>query len=224
MLLHDPMKVVSSGLDAEVLGVLAGTHAPLSGPTIAGLLGDRSREGVRLVLNRLTEQGIVLAERAGGAFTYRLNIDHLAAPAILHLAHLRHLLIDKVRERLAHWDCAPQFAAFFGSAFQGEMRPDSDIDLLIVRPDDIDSDDARWTDQTHTLAHDGYRWTGNELSIFELSYTETLDEALAEGSTVQAIAREGICVHGDPAWLRRITMQGRTKPAKKRADAGTKRR
>ena len=40
--------------------------------------------------------------------------------------------LDLLRERLQCLDCVVEAAAVFGSAARGELRPESDIDLLVI--------------------------------------------------------------------------------------------
>jgi hypothetical protein len=84
------------------------------------------------------EQGIVTATRAGNAVLFGLNRRHLGADAIIQLASIRDELIARLQEQLAGWDPACEYAALFGSAATGGMRPSSDIDLLVVRADSLD--------------------------------------------------------------------------------------
>src|SRR5512142_2569560 len=94
--LSHTLRVVTSALDGDVLGVLARADAAFTGREIARLVGA-SKEGTRHVLARLVEQGIVRREPAGAAQMYRLNRDHLAAPAIIELAGLREELLQRLR-------------------------------------------------------------------------------------------------------------------------------
>jgi len=155
-------------LDSTVLSVLAGATRPRTGREIAGI-ADRSPAGVRAVLERFVEQGLVDRERAGKAFVYTLNREHLAAPAVEALANLRPDLFERLRRVIATWKVAPVHASLFGSAARGDGDASSDIDLFIVRPEKIDEDDATWQSQLDGLAEGVRRWTGNHAGIAELS-------------------------------------------------------
>jgi hypothetical protein len=52
------------------------------------------------------------------------------------------------------------------------MRPKSDIDLLVVRPDTVDADDPQWRTQLDGLASSVTAWTGNDTRILEFSVRE----------------------------------------------------
>jgi hypothetical protein len=58
----------------------------------------RSIPGICNALLRLAEQGTVKMETVGRVLQFRLNRNHLAAPAIIALAQLQQAFID----RLAH--------------------------------------------------------------------------------------------------------------------------
>ncbi|MDQ2743077.1 MAG: nucleotidyltransferase domain-containing protein [Chloroflexota bacterium] len=66
----------------------------------------------------------------------------------------------------------PIHASVFGSAARGDGDPKSDIDLFIVRPKDIDGDDAVWREQLAHLATSVRRWTGNHVGITEIAEME----------------------------------------------------
>lgn len=64
----------------------------------------------------------------------------------------------------------PGFAVRLRST--GEGNTESDIDLFIVRPNDVSEDDDRWRSQIDRLAADVLRWTGNHVGIAEVAEPE----------------------------------------------------
>jgi predicted transcriptional regulator len=163
-----PFAALMPALDSAVLSVLAGGTRPRTGREIAGVAG-RSPTGVRAVLERFVEQGLVDRERAGKAFVYALNREHLAAPAIEALTNLRPGLFERLRQEIAAWKLAPVHASLFGSTARGDGDASSDIDVFVVRPGGVDEDDATWRHQLDGLAEGIRRWTGNHAGIAELS-------------------------------------------------------
>jgi predicted nucleotidyltransferase len=127
---------------------------------------------VRSVLERFVEQGLVDREPAGSAFVYTLNREHLAASAVEALTNLRASLLDRLRQEIVGWTIAPTHASLFGSAARGDGDATSDIDLFVVRPAEIDEEDATWRNQLDELAEGVRRWTGNHAGIAELSAGE----------------------------------------------------
>lgn len=198
MLLQRPLLTVTPTVDGDVLTVLARADAAFTAPTVQRLLDRHSVPGVRKVLNRLVEQGIVIADQAGRTLTYRLNRDHLAAAPIIELAHLDDALVERTRTAVATWDPAPLLVMLFGSAATGGMRVDSDIDVFVVGDEPSDAGD-RWRAQISELELDITKWTGNDARV--LGYTVD-DLAHANDVVIDDIARDGILVVGDRALLR----------------------
>lgn len=201
-----PLAVVTPTLDGPVLTALAAADGPFTTGQLTRVLGEGSEEGIRKVLRRLTAQGILSAERIGPAFAYRLNRTHLAAEPILALAGLRTTFLTRLERLLSAWAQPPAYAAVFGSAGRGTMRPDSDIDLLLVRPD---SRDDVWDTQLEDLVTAVSSWTGNDLRPLVYTLIE-LDAARGEPVLLD-ILEGGITVAGDRSWLKR-----RVRPRKAR--------
>lgn len=96
--------------------------------------------------------------REGYAHQFSLNREHLAADSIIALAQMRTRFLQALEHTLGQWHPAPVYAAVFGSAARGDMRVDSDIDLLLFRADHIDVD--AWDSAVDVLAAQTSRWTG----------------------------------------------------------------
>jgi len=208
MQLDRPLRTVTSSIDAEILGLLGSVDYVVSARKVHLLLGEHSESGVRKALDRLVEQGTVSMQRGGQAKLYRLNRDHLAAPYVIGLAHMKDQLVGLLRERFAQWSPRPAAAALFGSAARGAMRPDSDIDILIVRPDTVGADEDPWRTQVVLLEQDVATWTGNDVRVLELSESETVTSGLREGSVVADIRAAGIVLHGELPRGRQRTRRG----------------
>jgi predicted nucleotidyltransferase len=203
MELQSPFAIITPTVDGDALAVLARADDEFTAPQVQRLIGAHSVEGVRRALVRLSEQGIVEARRPSRTIYYRLNRAHLGAEAVVALAGLRSRLIGRLRERIAAWDPRPELAALFGSAATGTMRPDSDIDVFVVRPPGVDADHEGWRNQLELLTDDVAAWTGNDVRVLEYGADEVV-AARRDGDVVlDDIATVGIALHGQLTYLRR---------------------
>jgi hypothetical protein len=195
--LSQPLAVVTPTLDGPVLTALAVADEAFTTGQLNRILVQGSEEGIRKVLRRLSEQGIVTAEHVGAAFSYRLNRDHLAAEHIIGLANLRSALFANIEATLTAWRQPPIYGAVFGSAGRGGMEVTSDIDILLVRKDN--SQDAQWERQVEELVHTVTRWTGNDTRPLEYTVDEL--EAAREEPVLAEVLTTGLTVAGQRSWL-----------------------
>jgi predicted nucleotidyltransferase len=202
MELGRPLTTVTPTLDGDVLTVLARQQGRFTTGDVHRILPRFSEEGIRKVLQRLTRQGVVHAERVGHAYSYRLNTAHLAAGPIIELANMQGTLLTRVQERLARWAFPPVYAAVFGSAARGAMTPDSDVDLFLVLADDTPRE--VWDEQVAALAEDLTAWTGNDARPLEYAVSDLTDQE----PVLRDVLDEGLTVAGSRAWLARHLRPG----------------
>lgn len=194
--LSRPYTAVCPTLDSGVLSVLAGTTRPLTGREVARLVGRPSHSGVADVLNRLADHGLVDREEAGRAYLFTLNREHLAAPAVEVLAHLRSELLSRLRFAVDSWEIAPIHVSLFGSAARGEGDTDSDIDLFVVRPESVDSENPGWRAQLDLLSRRVLRWTGNQAGIAEIGETDVSRLRQDEPPILEELRADAIVIAG----------------------------
>lgn len=200
MQIQRPFAVLTPTVDGDVLAALVAVDAWMTTGQLHRVIADRSQQGIRLTLQRLNIQGIVESERVGQTMRYRFNREHLAAPAVIALANQRTQLLQRTEEELDGWSIPPVYAAIFGSAGRGQMRADSDIDIFVVRPANVD--ERMWDGQIGELARKVSRWTGNDGRILELSEQEMAASADSD-PVLRSIADDGLTVFGKPTWLRK---------------------
>jgi len=148
----------------------------LTGRSVAALLhSPASPSGVQKVLDDLVSNGVVIAEPAGRARLYTLNRDHVAAAAIDQLARLRDVLLERIKAEAESWTIPAKAIWLFGSTARGQGDADSDLDLLIVRPDDVDDSEPGWLEQVETLSAHASLWSGNSCEVVEYSAQEIRD-------------------------------------------------
>lgn len=194
-----PLRTLSPGLDSAVLHVLAATESGLSATQIARLASRGTRVGQVPVLNRLVEHGLVLAEPANRGFLYRLNREHVLAPAVLHAVRARSTVLQRLRD--AARDLGPDLVhvSVFGSFARGQAGPASDIDLLIVRSARARADlDEQWSLQVQALADRVLAWTGNRMEYVVLTTDRLAVVVAADEPIVRSWLVDSLAVHGPP--------------------------
>ena len=196
-----PLQVVTPTLDGDVLSVLARGEAQMTGRELQRVIGHGSHQGIRNAADRLAEQGVVSRRSAGNAYLYELNRDHVAASWIEGLASLPGQVLDRLRDAIRRWEHPPTLVVLFGSVARGEATPESDLDLLVVRPADCEPDQPAWQEQLSNLQMRASAWTGNDARILELG-----EQELTGGEPRQILAdaaRDGIELYGTLRLLRR---------------------
>ena len=193
--LSEPMRSVIPGAHGRVLHTIARTAKPLTARQVALLTeGGTSKRRANDVLQELTEAGIVLRQDSAPSYLYTLNRDHVAADAILSLAHLRSTLLDRITNDIEAWEQKPAAVYLFGSTAKGTATDQSDIDLLVVPPSNPLADD--WDDQLSRLSENVHRWSGNYCEILELSEAELLASVNTKNRLAADLAEHGVVLYG----------------------------
>lgn len=192
-----PISAVVPSAYGPVLVALAGAGRPLSGRQIAGLVGGRvGRSRVNAILGELTASGVVRCSSHPPALVYELNGEHVAAPLIIGLAGLRSALFDRMRACASGWTVPADAVWLFGSAARGEGAVDSDIDVLVVRPEHVATDDAGWSSQLDDLSSKVGRWSGNSCSILEMGRAELNAAVERRDRLVDELRRDAVHITG----------------------------
>lgn len=192
-----PYTALLAKTEGKVLAVLAGTTRPLSGREVARLAG-LSQNGAWRVLRRLVEHGVVSQQEAGSgaALLYSLNHDHLAAEPVIALLRLREMLFDRIKGQIEAWPLAPVHASIFGSAARGDGDTASDIDVFVVRPQQIDDGDDAWRSQLDDLSERIRAWSGNHAGVAEIGEPELRRLRRDRPRVVGALREDAIVLAG----------------------------
>lgn len=198
-----PIRSIIPTLDGPILEALAATTRPMTGLEVHRRAGSGSPNGIRRVLARLVDQGVVLATEHASATFYVLNRNHLSWLAVDLLTQMRRMLIDRIRDEFKSWALPPLHASLFGSVARGEGDASSDIDILIIRPDAVDEDESPWADQVDALRSRVRSWTGNRCQAFQIDATRLAEHAAVNDPLMQEWKRDAITLAGPD--FRRLT-------------------
>lgn len=189
-----PITTVVPSLDGPVLAALAATATPMGLADVHMRAGLGSKSGVRSVLLRMVDEGLVL-EVPGG---YVLNRDHVAAPAVELLASLHGELASHIRGAVDDWPTPPALVGLFGSAARRDGDAGSDIDVLVV------SDDPDLADRVDELAEQIRRWTGNRAQVIGRTPTEIEGLRRAKEPILAEWTRDLVVITGERAALGKV--------------------
>lgn len=204
MNLSKPLTSLIPTLEGEVLTVLAGAQISFSGLQVQKIIGKYTPRGVRDALQRLCVQGIVTRRPAGAADLYELNPTHIMTKYIKSLVDLRSEFLELLKKEVSAWDIPPLCGAVFGSAVRSDMKPESDIDLFIVRPSTVEFGLGTWREQLAHLSRKIGEWTGNSAQIFELNEEGIANELTSKGGVLYSIIDQGILFYGPSNYLRTL--------------------
>jgi predicted nucleotidyltransferase len=148
------------------------------------------------VLPGLVELGVVERREVPPSSLFRLVPEHVAARFVLDLATSADRVLDEIGRGARELPVPPVSVVVFGSFARREAVADSDIDLVVVRPQNIDEDDEVWSssiDQWRTRVR---QLTGNAVEVLELSTEDAAARLAGRSQLWTEIRRDGRVVHG----------------------------
>jgi len=190
-----PVEAVIPGVQGRVLAVLVETSAELNVRTIARLAGVSAAQ-VSRILPGLVDLGIVDRREVPPSSQFRLVRSNVAARVVIDLARSRDAVIETIGAQAANCAIPPMSVIVFGSFARGEAGRDSDLDVIIVRPDDIDLEDEGWIDGIETWRVTSSAIAGNPVEVLEFGRSEIRRRLGSDGQLWHDVRREGIVVHG----------------------------
>ena len=194
--LSEPASALAPGLTLPLLRAAASRAGGATAEQLRRVAGVGTAAGVRRALERLAEHGVLHETRVGerGAL-YELNRDHVLYPTVQALLGVGDVLPSRLNEHFQSWPVPPVTAALFGSAARRDGGLHSDIDLLLIRSDDV-TDDSGWEEQVHALRDQVHRWTGNHAQVLERTRRELSQLVDNSEAIVEEWRRDAVTVHG----------------------------
>ena len=190
-----PVQSVIPGAQGRILAVLAETTAYLNLRTIALLAGTSPAQASR-ILPELVRSGLVERREAPPSVLFRLVDDNFGSRVVRALSRSRETVLFELGSQAETLDPSPVSVIVFGSFARGEAEADSDLDVLFVRPKDMNDDDDRWAAAVEGWRQFARRLTGNRVEVVETSES-SVGRFLRSHKTLWAdIARDGVVVYG----------------------------
>jgi hypothetical protein len=190
-----PIEAIVPGAQGRVLAVLLETTAELNLRTIAQLAGISQAQASRL-LPDLVALGVVERREVPPASLFRLVPEHVASRALLALARSTSTVLDEMGRLAGALAHRPVSVIVFGSFARREAEPDSDIDVVVVRPAEVDEDDDAWSASIEGWRRDVRRLAGNPVEVLEVSAHEAASKLGGRSQVWADIRRDGHVVHG----------------------------
>ena len=190
-----PVQAVIPGAQGRVLAVLAQTTAALNLSTLARL-ADVSVAQASRVMPGLVDLGLVERREIPPSSQFRLIRQNVAAQAIIDLARSRDTALDRIGAAAAALPFQPVSVIVFGSFARGEADDHSDLDAVIVRPDEVDEDDDAWATAIERWRSDAQAITGNRIEILEVARHEAGTKLAGNAPLWRDVMRDGVVVYG----------------------------
>lgn len=190
-----PIEVVIPGVQGRILAVLADTTAELNLRTIARLSGVSPAQASR-VLPVLVTLGLVERREAPPSALFALVEDNVAGRLVRALGRSREVVLEELNSLAGQMDPKPVSAIVFGSLARGEADAMSDVDIVLVRPTDVDEDDEPWASSADGWRTSARRLTGNPVQVIEIDETEVARRLRRPTALWADVLREGVVVHG----------------------------
>ena len=190
-----PVEAVIPGVQGRVLAVLVETTAELSLRTLARLAGVSVAQASR-VLPGLVELGLVERREVPPSSQFRLVRSNVGARAVINLAHSRNSVLESIGVRAAAQPIPPTSVIVFGSFARGGAGRDSDVDVVVVRPDEISEDDEDWSASIESWRNEATATAGNTVQILEVSVSDAQSRLRSKTQLWRDIRRDGVVIHG----------------------------
>lgn len=196
MNLTEPLASLLDTNAAAALRVLSRSQASFTGRQIARLADNSNAASIRNALLRLVATGLVIAHREPHATHYHSNREHVLWPAIETALNARHTVGARISDLAQRRRLPGMTIALYGSVAREEAHSESDIDLLLVLPDDVTTSDRDdFIDELDTSVR---LWTGNDVQIYDITHSDLARQRASGDPIVASWDADAITIFGTP--------------------------
>jgi UTP:GlnB (protein PII) uridylyltransferase len=148
------------------------------------------------LLPDLVALGVVERQEVPPSSLFRLVTEHVASQALLALARSTDTVFGEMGRLAGALPHPPVSVIVFGSFARREADAGSDIDVVVIRPAEVDADDDEWSASLEAWRRDVRRLTGNPVEVLEVSADEAATKLAGRTQVWSDIRRDGHVVHG----------------------------
>jgi hypothetical protein len=115
---------------------------------------------------------------------------------VIDLARSRTSILEAMGVGAADLPIPPASVIVFGSLARGAAGRESDVDVVVVRPDEISEEDEDWSASIESWRNEATAAAGNTVQIIEVSASEAQSRLRSNKQLWRDIHRDGIVIHG----------------------------
>lgn len=194
MNLGNPADLALGDVPARLLNALSNSRSSLSIRQLARATGV-SVASTQHWITHWVQRGLIDQQVAGRALMCSINQDHFLAPSLIALASARELIIQRILVELRSWDPSPLTVTAFGSFARGDGNVTSDIDLLVLRRNDLDR--AQWDEQLDNSSYELTRVFGNSVQWIDYSVETWREMVTNDDPLVSTVVADGVHIFGE---------------------------
>lgn len=183
------------GARGRVLGALARVERELTLRAVAELAHTSPTQTSR-VLADLVHLGVVGRRDVPPAALFWLVGGNAAAQLVKELERLDEIVVERLRSEARRLTPQPLSMMLFGSFARGEADSDSDIDVLVVPPGEVDDD--QWINAMDSWTDEARAVSGNPVRILEVGAHELADHFGEPRGVWRSIVEDGVHLTGTP--------------------------
>jgi len=147
-------------------------------------------------LPSLVELGIVERREVPPAAQFRYVHEHVAAQAVSALAAAHRTVLHELCESAGCLAPAATSVLVFGSFARGEADASSDLDVVVIRPADIDEEEPQWRLSLDHWQAGVRRLTGNRVELVEIAEPDAARLVRSRRPFWLELRRDGVVLAG----------------------------
>lgn len=197
MLFNNPLDyILGQQSKVKILRFLVKSSAELNGREIAKAVG-LSHVKCHTALRELSVHGLINMRRIGRSVLYSIEPENILVKFFLTpLYNKESDLVNILAKTIAKEFSPPKPVAIFlfGSIIKGQPRPNSDIDILLVQPDEKNMRQAK--EELSKAERNAVKLFGNRLAPIMIKESKFKKKYKREEKLVKEVVKTGKIIYG----------------------------